>query len=492
MIYSYRTGLPPIPIPKWNDEAAYYSLIKTWLDTGQPLGYWGFDGSHALIGTGSAWSSAILLPYAIFGMMFSWNLSSVFYANILFLCMANAIFLFLVKPDKKYLLRILAVQMLSVITILYCTTGMSEPFRYGMAIVLAGVYYKLYFSESSKLFKFVVAPIYIVMTVQIYIFMAFSIPIYIYAIMKNSKWWKQIIASGVAMATVAGISYYILHLISSNYNIYKTEQLFEALKNFDIVGAIGIFLRMFKDGILGLWEITNRYVGHGLFLWFVPFCMFLVFIPALLFLKDIIQKKISKDSIIYAIVSYSVGLFLFMYISVYSLERFTFFRGVGIVVLFSMFLLCFLDNKKIFLGFLVLYGIGIIFLPANLNDFMKDRFRSEAEMEEWEELEETFAEVLIVDPKSEPWENTIAIYTLEPKVISSIPSGMGINMMRNEEAFCEEAKYILFSLEPDREDLNTEWLEFYANDILERNKVIMDEKYKKIYADEKYSIFTIK
>ena len=31
----YGTGLP---MPKWNDEGAYYELIKTWLQTGQPLG----------------------------------------------------------------------------------------------------------------------------------------------------------------------------------------------------------------------------------------------------------------------------------------------------------------------------------------------------------------------------------------------------------------------------------------------------------------------
>ncbi|NTV77711.1 MAG: hypothetical protein HGA25_00845 [Clostridiales bacterium] len=161
LIYSLKTGLIPLPVPVWNDEAAYYELIKTWLATGQPLGYWGFDGGHAILGTGSAWSPAILLPYALFGMMFSWNTSSVFFANVFFLCFGNLLFLLLVNPRGKYIGRVLLVQATSAVITLYITTSMSEPFRFSLAIILAGIFYKLIFGESTKIFKYVIAPLYI-------------------------------------------------------------------------------------------------------------------------------------------------------------------------------------------------------------------------------------------------------------------------------------------------------------------------------------------
>ena len=63
--YLRNNGMSWIPALKWNDEAAYYQLIKTCITTGQPLGYWGFNGNHAIVGTGSAWSPAIIWPYAI-------------------------------------------------------------------------------------------------------------------------------------------------------------------------------------------------------------------------------------------------------------------------------------------------------------------------------------------------------------------------------------------------------------------------------------------
>ena len=145
LFYLFTKG-SGLPMPMWNDEGAYYELIKTWLATGQPLGYWGFDGGHAIVGTGSAWSPAILFPYALFGMMFGWNYSSAFYANILFLTLAQVLFILLVKPETKYLIRMLLMQGMSVIVILYSTTLMSELLRFSLAIVLAGMMYKLYFS----------------------------------------------------------------------------------------------------------------------------------------------------------------------------------------------------------------------------------------------------------------------------------------------------------------------------------------------------------
>lgn len=102
-----------LPMPVWNDEAAYYELVKTWLETGMPKGYWGFEGAHAILGTGSAWSPAILLPYAVFGEMFGWGYGSAAIANVVFLCIANALVLILCKPNAKGVLYFILTEVLS-------------------------------------------------------------------------------------------------------------------------------------------------------------------------------------------------------------------------------------------------------------------------------------------------------------------------------------------------------------------------------------------
>jgi len=458
-----------LPIPTWNDEAAYYSLVKTWLATGQPIGYWGFNGGHAIIGTGSGWSSAILLPYAIFGKIATWNYSSVFLANVVFLSIAHVVFLYLTNLKNKKLIRVLILQFTSIISILYLTTSMSEPLRYALVIVLAGLFYRLYAMKTSKIFQYAILPIYIVAITQVYIFLVFCVPIYVFGILQKKKLWQKILYSMGSMMVLAGGSYYILHLISSNYNIFKTEKLFECIKKLDFFGAGAEFLRNVKDGVLTLFSICNQYVGHGLFLWFVPLCLLFILIPFILWIINIGKKTQNKktDVIIYAIVTYSVGLFLFMYITVYSLERFTFFRGVGMIILFAMYLLILLDNKKIYTFFAIIYGVGIFFLPMNLQDFNIERYPTKQVINEWDALADDLEHVLVLQESEDPWTNTVAVYTLEPRVLASIPEGFGINMMMDSSIFATDATYLLFP-KKESQNLRTDWLEIdYQKFLLE-------------------------
>lgn len=478
-----------LPMPAWNDEAAYYSLIKTWLSNGQPVGYWGFNGGHAILGTGSGWSSAILFPYAIFGKICSWNYSSIFLANVVFLCIAHALFLYLSKLEKEKLIRVLILQLTSILTMLYITTSMSEPLRYGLVIILAGMFYRLYFMETTKIYKYIILPLYIIAITQVYIFLVFCVPIYIFGILRRKNILKKILYSLASMTLLAGGSYYVLHLISSNYNIYKTERLFDCVKSLDFFGAIIEFIKNFKDGVYSLLSICSRYVGHGLFLWFVPMCIFFIAIPVFLYLNN--RKKseenIKTDVILYAMVLYSVALFLFMYITVYPLERFTFFRSVGIVILFSMYLFVFLDNRKVYLFFAILYGIGILFLPMNMKDFNVERYPGEEIRKEWELFEEELEEVFIIKESEDPWDNTVAVYTLEPRVLASIPKGMGINMMMDASIFAYDAKYILLPVK-ENTMIRNDWQEIdYRKFLFEFASEI--EKYSKVYENKGIQIY---
>lgn len=522
-----------LPMPKWNDEAVYYELVKTWLATGMPKGYWGFEGGHAILGTGGAWSPAILLPYAIWGEMFGWGYSSVAIANVVFLCIANAVMLLLCKLDKKGIGYLILLEAFSGHILLYLNTIMSEVLRYALAMVLAAMFYRLLFMEETgkdNIFRYLVVPIYLVAITQIYIFFAFAVPIYVFAILKKKRWYIKMLIAFLAMAIEAGSSYYLLHLISSNYNIYKTEMLLKALQNKDIFGAVKTFLWMFKVGLLDLWNCFLSPVGYGMFRWFIPLLVLLVVLPLFLLCRDgMLYLKSKKDGQtaegfwnddrqLLLMVTYSIGLFVFMYITVYSLEAFTFYRGVGIAVLFSLALLVGME-KKVWRNLLLsIYLIGIFFMPKNQADFQAERYVYAEVMEEWDNLAQKLEKAMPLYKSKEEfmaasgekssgqkvserevsegkvsiedfrWANTAVLYSMEPKLICAMPAGIGVNFAMYSEKIVEEAGYLVFSLEK-KENLRSDWLEQSHQEIYEKYGGILERGYYIRYMDEEYVIY---
>lgn len=483
------TNLYPFPMPKWNDEAAYYELLKTWLFSGQPLGYWGFDGAHAIWGTGSAWSSAIIFPYAVFVMMFGLRYSSVFFANICFLCIANIIFILLVNPQEKQCVRLIWIQIFSVITILYSQALMSEPLRYALIIIMAGMFYRLYFMETGKIFRYVFMPLYILTIIQVYIFMVFVVPIYVFGVWKKGRFFAKALVALFATGVFGGGSYVLLHFISSNYNIYKTEILLEALSQKQFGAIVSAVIWMIKEGIHGLLSCFLTATGYGIFKWFILFLVLLIILPII---KLVVQHRKDKslwdsDMTLYCIAAFSVCLYVGAYITVYSLEPFTFFRGVGIVVIFSMYLFSNLKSDRFFSVVIIAYAIGMLFFLPNFRYFSEERYLTEAEINQWTELESAWEQTIEIHENKEIWDNTVALFTLEPKVIASIPAGAGVNMILYSEHIPEQAGYLIFSLE--QENRRSDWLEHDFEKIYMDNKDLLDCEYSVVYTDEDYIVY---
>ena len=498
-----------LPMPQWNDEGAYYTLVKTWLATGQPLGFWGFDGGHAIMGTGSAWSPAILLPYALFGMMFGWNYSSVFFANVLFLVLAQLVFLLLVQPDRQKLVRMVLLQGLSVIVLLYSVTLMSELLRFSLSIVLAGMLYRLYFKESGRFYRYVVLPLFLLAVIQVYIFFVFAIPLYVFGVLREKKrwnWWKKALLSLLALLLFGGGSYYLLHLISSNYNIYKTENLLTALQAFDFIGVLRSALAMVKEGLWDFWSCFRTGAGHGILKWFIPFLLLLILLPFGLLCRDARcfwkerkaegtenaerqerQNFWEKERLLYAQVSFGTALFLGAFITVYSLEPFTFFRSLGIVVLFSLYLLLMSDHKWLFPLLLAVYAVGMLFLPLNLKDFTAERYPGAGAAQEWRTLEQELEMQITLKNTEDPWANTVAVFTLEPKVLAGMPAGAGVNMMLYSDEIPKEAEYLFFS--KNQENRRSDWLEHDYATIFDENAILLTEKYEIIWENESYLLY---
>lgn len=514
-IYHYlrNGGMSAVPALMWNDEAAYYQMIKTYTEYLSPAGYWGFNGNHAIMGTGGAWSPAIIWPYVIFAHIFPLSKGFVFFVNLFYITLANIIFYFCVKPDTKQSIKLALAQAGSAVFILYLSVNMSEMFRYAIAIVLAGLLYQIYFRTSPKIVKYVVTPLLILGATQVYIFFAFCVPIYVFGIMKQSKLWKKLVVSVVALGVEALGSYYLLHLISSNYNIHKTERLLNAVKSMDIGGAIRAFLGMVKQGAGEVFRLWTYVYTNPLIPFHVLFALILVLVALGIVIAVIIKKRSkhlpngsnselekadqnsedvkvypSKDVTIAIIVIYSIALFLGMYMTLYSIDPFTFMRGTYIVVIFAMYLMAMMDGKWLYNGLLALQAVSLFFLPVNMDYFMTGHYMSAEEYAEWDALEEEVSSVISVTDTENPWENTVAMYTMEPKAICAMPAGVGVNFIMEDGILPEEAEYLFFSKTPASEQ-NSGWIvrdyEIFCEEFGERLEI----EYTAIYEDELYIIY---
>ena len=503
--YLRNGGMSWIPGLKWNDEAAYYQMIKTYSDYFAPLGYWGFNGNHAIWGTGGAWSPAIIWPYVIFAKIFPLSYGLVYFVNLFYITLANVIFYICVKPNKGQSIKLALAQAGSAVFILYLSVNMSEMFRYAIAIVLAGLLYRILFMECSKMIKYVVTPLLIVAATQVYVFFAFCVPVYVFGIMKNSKLWKKIVASAIALGGVACGSYYLLHLISSNYNIHKTERLLNAVKSMDIGGAVKAFLFMMKQGASDVFNLWMYVYSNPLIPFHVLFSVVLVFLSAGIVAAFLLQKKkkistkeadkgdkpkssLSKDVIIAIIVAYSISVFFVMYMTLYSIDPFTFMRGTFIVVIFAMYLMAMTDAKWLYSGILIFQAVSLFFLPVNMDYYMTGHYMSGEEVAEWKALETDMKSVLTITESDNPWENTVAMYTMEPKAICSIPSGLGVNFVMEDGVLPEEAEYLFLSVTPAAEQ-SSEWIVRDYATFYEEFGERLQKDYTVIYEDEWYLIY---
>ncbi len=575
LYYAIRTG-SCLPMPQWNDEAVYYAQVKMWIEQGASKGYWGFNGGHAIWGTGGAWNPAILLPYVIVGKVFGWGYSSVAIWNVMFLCVANAVVL-KIGQTARFAGGLILVEVLSLHLWLYMNTIMSEVLRFAYAIVLAALIYKGLFGAQKPTMKWKIGcGIYLLYLLQVYIFFAFAIPLYVFVCMRGSKVWKKLVASLLVTTVTAGSSYGLLHMISSNYNIYKTEQLLEALKNGQIGTAIIAFLQMAKAGLGDLWYCFLGTTGHGLFRWYVVFLVMLAVGPLVLFgmqwkkareaftegsenpreYQDTIGRPGIRMCYALLTVSYSVILFTGMYITVYSLEAFTFFRGTGIVVLFSLVMLLMAycdtygtddeaatlaeenrqsgdyselaieDNRTIayllkekrasFLSILLsmlCYAVGMVFLLQNMTDFNAERYVSAETRAEWTALGEQLSQTMQVCEEADiaeihqkvsqtaaedsaeetskdaaRWKNTAVLYTLEPKLITALPAGIGQNYMMYSDEIFTDAEYLIFSL-CDAGTGRGDWLEQSYFSIYAEHAKEIDSRYFIQFTDGDYIIY---
>lgn len=393
---------------------------------GKPLGYWGYNGGHAKIGTYASWGWAMPMCYGAYAALFDWNYYSFVYANILFRSIAILIFIVLTKSDNRSILTLILVNVLLIIPNGYLLLSMAESARYALAIIAAGLLWYLFKKPDCHwTIKYLLIPLYLVYISQAYVILSIFFFGYMMVILRDKKWYYNLIVSTISATMFTFISRKVIRLFCSPY-ISSPKPITQIMK--ENIGRI-------------IYSCQN---GEKYYAWF--FLAYLVLSIGLIVYFILNFKRMKKDDkILYAAAIIILLAFSCGHIVIYNnLMTWSAMRGLSVALVIVSFILC-LSKKKFGVVLFVLVTLMGTFCFKELGEkvfFSETKFISEDTSNHLDETREILSDVIIVNEKaSSPWENTVAKYlTGDWWIDIALPVGCAVNVSM-DGTLITDAKY---------------------------------------------------
>lgn len=356
-IQGYSIREVHLPSGEWNDELFYYKQVESILKYGYPLGYYGFNESHALQLSFAAWSPVLLLPWVLWGMVFGWNLMSPIYCNIVFMMLAMFLFVWLCRLTNRQL---------AALTVLFCVTahltrymlsGMPEVTCFGMLVIFYGLVISFleYGQTSWKLACMIIlASLMTLMRPYLALFLVLALFLWMW----RERDFKSKACALLILTLVMGCYAMISHYLSAEYfeALYKTDWISKFLNDGFFAGCKNVFgtlIHQGKEFLVRAVEGMRSGLPDGLYsVGFLAMLGVLIFQSILSF-----HKKKWRDFIIFGYLSVS-----FMCILAALLLMFRLFDGGRHLMTFivaGIFLVSRIESRffkeAAFLGIIFLY-----------------------------------------------------------------------------------------------------------------------------------------
>lgn len=471
-----------------NDEIGWYLQSFSVAEYGRPLGYYGYNGTHAAVGTFGAWGASSIWFMALFIRVLKFifplpDFGVYIFNNLMWACTANLVLILCAKPDNKRLLRFIAVYILLFVNHAYIFLGMSETIRYSMSAILAALTIFMWNRQNSRFYRVVlyfIAPVVIIAFTTSYIMYALTLPIWILAVYKNTPAVHnhKIVFFSLGMCffllVTAGI-YYINGQMSSPYVTSVVGDILAAFRQGMVYGVKQIIqhaqYNLHRCTLQYLWE--NRDYGFG---WHSTYLtVYYVSCGYLLISFLLGRKKMStKDWEFHGIGAYMMVAFLVAFIVLYDTITPTLVRGINIGLVYALFLMCMSDKGTTVKRFA---AIMILALYPFLMYLRGDVIKSHKIPEMNNDYQRVFAEHIIIDEENNPWENTVALYGIDRSELILLPVGTSLNNMISWEPN-EMARYVIYMI--DTEGLTLE-------EVMEARIIPYEtqETHELLYRDEK-------
>ena len=426
-----------IPASEWNDELFYYKQVEGMVKYGYPYGYFGFNESHAEVLSFAAWSPVLVWPWLIWGFLFGWNLMSPIYCNIVVMMIAVFLFVWLVKPNWKQMVRIAVLFAVFPLFTRYMLSSMPECTCFGMLIVFFGYAYTYMQEEkkSSLIGMFVIASLLTLMRPYMIVFLL--LPMLLLTIKR--KWIGAGISVGAAGAT--GIVYILIKkFLSAEYftPLFDTTWITTYLREGIAEGWSYMWNKLYYTG----WDFAGKCVqgikeGLATGSFFVGFILIMVIVAAYAVYKLI--RKEFKTGLLYGHLAFCFFAMWMALLLMYKMQEgskhLLTFIAAG---LFAMAMMEVKWNLQV-----IVTGITFVYLyfvmAVDPYDY-QNRFRSEELVAEMERTTADFHEKLSLDLEEVPsYDNDViwVVYDFDAEtgeqsmvdyqILYGIPAGFGIN-----------------------------------------------------------------
>lgn len=454
-LYIHEGQLIANIMPTWNDEDFYYHQIKAILEYGQPLGYYGYDGSHAMFGNFGFHGFIILLPYVLFSAVFGLEYYTIALVNILFLSITNIVYMLLYKPDLKRLLSF-AVLVLSPMVMFYTNTNMMEGENYFFAIISALLMVYILHGQNTEKITVVLGMI-IVWAVLSKVTWTILVLPYMLILLRNRRlknFYKVIVS--IAITALCGVTGYLIFCIfRADYfkGLSVVGHYVEYLSAEGLVQGIPLMIKKIIDNFVLTWcsaqpvwlEVSRIFIIIILLMTLVFFYFndkedYLAIIPSIVilgFIVGVAALYAGGGPAIRTIYSGAVFAEAFMLVNLLRTEGYH-------------------KKKKWFAVLFFFFLSGFIIQKMGSWDYRN--YYDEAYESDYEKIRHYMSNIQLDTSASEPWENTLVmVMDSVPAQIYELcmPVGTGINYYMDipEAASDIQAKYILLSID-NLEDLN--------------------------------------
>lgn len=126
-----------LPASSWSDEVVYSKQLAAVVRYGAPQGYFGFNESHAPVGTFAAWGPAIFWVYALPGLMLRGQ-NAFLWCNLFFVVAGWLVFVRCARLGPVRQLLFAAVLACLNAPIRYVFSAMQEPLHYALVLAILG------------------------------------------------------------------------------------------------------------------------------------------------------------------------------------------------------------------------------------------------------------------------------------------------------------------------------------------------------------------
>lgn len=442
-------------VPLWSDEVGWYVQVNSAAKFGAPLGYTGYDETHAAVGTFGPWGAFLVCAMAVFGKIFGWHTYSPPLMNVAYWMLANLAFFLFTRPKRSTLMKLTALNFVLFLSVQYMFTAMSECTRFSMAIVLAGLFYYLLQDENKERRGYFVvlsaiAPILLFLFINGYILFSFLLPVYGYVWFKYLKPSRCRALVFFALVVLLPILFFqVCYFIQVKTTAFfpqgavgaclKQPNLAAVLKALKAIVVANLkradFSFIFRNPLLEYGCISSYLLFY--------YCLAIV-VWVRLVATLVVSKKLHP---LVLLIASALSVFVIAFLALYSTRSsWTYIRGLNVAFVFSMYLVCMLKWPKLHLA---LFGLVFMqFLPfaTVIKGDMALRYSERSVYgggyEFLKRYSDVFSAKLVPVQSKDPWDNTVACYGRPTNHGCAFPAGISWNYIMDGHAV-SKPRYIV-------------------------------------------------